>query len=220
MKKYLLMIALMVVSNMLFAQGVRINLYGAYAFDDHFEAYGDSYNYYEGTIEGGFIWGAGIEYSLRDTYGIELLYQRQDTHAPTSWQTGQFVGIQNEELSLSNNFIMLGGNRRVIKSEGKIEGYAGLMAGMLIADVSNESNSRSESFTKFAWGLRLGVNIWASEKVGLKLQTQLLSAVQAAGGGAYFGTGGTGVGVSTYSTIYQFGLGGGLTFRVGKTGVE
>jgi hypothetical protein len=217
MKRYFLTILLMVACNLLFAQGVRINLYGAYVFDDHFEAYGDTYNYYKGTIEGGFQWGAGIEYSIHDTYGIELLYQRQDTHAPTTWQTGQFVGATTDELSLSNNYIMLAGNRRVIKSEGKVEGYAGLMAGMAIIDVANESGSRSESFSKFAWGLRLGVNIWASEKVGIKLQTQLLSAVQAAGGGAYFGTGGTGVGVSTYSTIYQFGLGGGLTFRVGKS---
>ena len=42
-----------------------------------------------------------------------------------------------------------------------------------------------------------------------------MSAVQGAGGGLYFGTGGGGVGVSTYSSMYQFGLGGGLTFALG-----
>ena len=71
------------------------------------------------------------------------------------------------------------------------------------------------SATKFAWGLRLGANIWASEKMAIKLQGQLMSAVQGAGGGLYFGTGGAGVGVSTYSSMLQFGLGGGITFALG-----
>jgi hypothetical protein len=39
--------------------------------------------------------------------------------------------------------------------------------------------------------------------------------VQGAGGGLYFGTGGAGAGVSTYSSMLQFGLGGGLTFALG-----
>jgi hypothetical protein len=42
----------------------------------------------------------------------------------------------------------------------------------------------------------------------------LLSAVQAVGGGLYFGTGGAGAGVSGFSTFYQFSLGGGLVFKI------
>jgi hypothetical protein len=91
-----------------------------------------------------------------------------------------------------------------------------LFAGVAISDIDNPENGNSSSATKFAWGLRLGANIWATEKVGVKLQAQLFSAVQSAGGGFYFGTGGSGVGLSTYSTIYQFGLGGGLTFKLGN----
>lgn len=52
------------------------------------------------------------------------------------------------------------------------------------------------------------------EVAGIRLQAQLLSPVQAAGGGFYFGTGGSGIGVSTYSSIYQFNLGGSLVFRL------
>ena len=52
-------------------------------------------------------------------------------------------------------------------------------------------------------------------KVAIKLQGQLMSAVQSAGGGLYFGTGGAGAGVSTYSSMYQFGLGGGLVISLG-----
>jgi len=43
-----------------------------------------------------------------------------------------------------------------------------------------------------------------------------MSIAQGAGGGLYFGTGGVGAGVSTYSSMYQFQLGGGLTFKLGQ----
>jgi hypothetical protein len=77
----------------------------------------------------------------------------------------------------------------------------------------------SDSETKFAWGLRGGANIYPAGdagKVGIKLQAALLSAVQGAGGGLYFGTGGAGAGVTTYSSMLQFTLGGGLVFKFGK----
>jgi len=90
------------------------------------------------------------------------------------------------------------------------------MAGMAIVDARSPETGYSASATKFAWGARLGCNIWATNRVGLKLQTQFMSIVQAAGGSLYFGSGGVGTGLSTYSTIYQFGLGGGLTFKLGQ----
>jgi hypothetical protein len=99
---------------------------------------------------------------------------------------------------------------------GKAEPYGGFMLGMATINSTNDSLG-SGSATKFAWGLRLGTNIWASEKVGIKLQMQLLSIPQGAGGGIYFGTGGVGAGVSTYSTMLQFALGGGLTFKLGHS---
>ena len=117
-------------------------------------------------------------------------------------------------LDLAINYIMLAPTKHFLSSNEKLEGFAGLMAGMVIADASRRDQHRRDSATKFAWGLRLGGIIWASEKVGIRLQTQLLSATQAMGGGFYFGTGGAGAGVSSYSTIYQFGLGGGIVFKV------
>ena len=46
------------------------------------------------------------------------------------------------------------------------------------------------------------------------MQASLFSATQAFGGGLYFGTGGIGAGLSSYSSMYQFGLEGGLVFRL------
>jgi hypothetical protein len=88
------------------------------------------------------------------------------------------------------------------------------MLGMAIFNIEDPDNGKSASATKFAWGIKAGVNVWASEKVGIKLQASLLSAVQAVGGSVYFGTGGAGAGVSGFSSFYQFVLGGGLTFKL------
>jgi len=210
------------VSNIANAQGgINISLYGSYVFDDKFDTYYSGSSYYEGQIKGGLQWGIGVEYMVHSEYGVELLYFRQDTNAPTRYY-GALVGGVNRDgeanLDLAMNYILLAPTKHFHSSNEKLEGFAGLMAGMVIAEASNPDPTGlgpgEDSATKFAWGLRLGGIYWASEKVGVRLLTQLLSASQAMGGGFYFGTGGAGAGVSSYSTIYQFGLGGGLVFKV------
>ena len=195
------------------AQEIRINLYGDYVFDDRFDSYYSSSSYYEGKIIGGEQWGGGIEFMVKPGYSVELLYLRQSTHVPTTYAT-DLTSTSFTDFDLGLNYILLGGVRHAMSANEKVEGFGGLMLGMVIADLKNPDTGREDSETKFSWGIRLGAIVWASESVGIKLQTQLLSAVQSAGGGLYFGTGGAGAGVSTYSTIYQFCLGGGLVFKV------
>jgi len=195
------------------AQDIRANLYGAYVFDDKIDSYYSSSTYYEGKIKGGLQWGGGIEYMVRPLYGVELLYLRQDTKAPTVYVRDLSSSIEETNFDIALNYIMLGGARHLLSSNGKLEGFGGLMAGMVIAELKNPDNGREANATKFSWGVRLGGIAWASESVGIKVQAQLLSAVQSMGGGLYFGTGGAGAGVSSYSTIYQFSLGGGLVFK-------
>ena len=197
------------------AQEFRINLFGQYVFDDHVESYYSTTSYYEGTIKGGFKWGGGLEYLVNPAYGINLIYLTQSTTAPLNYyDNNPPAGLKNREFDLTTHWIMLGGARYMRKD--KFEPYGGLEIGMVISNLDNPVSGASASNTNFAWGLKIGTNIFFSEKVGLKLQADLRSATQAAGGGLYFGTGGAGVGVSSYSTIYQFGLGGGLVFRFPK----
>jgi opacity protein-like surface antigen len=198
-----------------FGQGkIKLNAYGAYVFDDKFDTYYTSNQYVEGKIKGGFQWGAGLEFALHEDYGLELVYYRQDTELPITYD-GFGSGLSSRTVDLGINYIMAGGMRYMNTTNEKIQPYGGLLAGMVIFENKSPQGEEEDSYVKFAWGLRLGVNIWATEKVALKLQAQLLSAVQGAGGGLYLGTGGAGAGVTTYSTIYQFGLGGGLCFKLG-----
>lgn len=193
------------------AQEIRLNAFTKYVFDDKVDSYNSSTSYFEGTIEGGFQWGLGLEYMAHPTKGIELKYLRQEAQVPMQYYLN---GQNNKTFDVDINYVLLGGNN-YFKTGGKVEPYGGLSLGMAIFKLKNpEASATDDSAIKFAWELKLGTNIWLSDKVGLKLQADVASAVQSAGGGLYFGTGGAGAGVSTYSTMYQFGLGGGLTFKI------
>jgi hypothetical protein len=197
------------------SQTTRLNGYAVYVFDDQFDSYYSSSDYYNGKFKGGLQWGVGIEYMPTPMNGIELLYLNQQTTASTNyWAPGQ-ITEKHTNFDVGFNWAMLAFNRYMRKPGSKVEGFGGGMLGAAFINVENPDNGNDNSATKFAWGLRLGANIWASEKVAIKLQGQLMSAVQGAGGGLYFGTGGGGVGVSTYSSMLQFGLGGGITFALG-----
>jgi len=193
------------------AQEFRLNGFAGYLFDDHVDSYYSATEYFEGTIKGGFRWGVGAEYLLNPTYGIGIVYYRQDTEAPMTYYDG---GVKNRDFDLGCSWLMAAFTRYMKKDNFEL--YGGGELGAVFFNVDNSLSGQSESATKFAWGLNLGTNIFFSEKVGLKIQIDLHSATQAAGGGFYFGTGGAGAGVSSYSTIYQFGIGGGLVFRFPK----
>jgi len=200
-------------------QGFRLNGYAWYVFDDRIDSYYSTSRYFNATVQGGLQWGGGIEYMIQNYYGIELMYIRQDTKAPATYYDN--TAINNErsgEFDVAINYIMMGFNRYQRFTNQKVEGYGGLMLGVAIFDVTNPTNDNKNNSTKFAWGIRAGVNIFASEKFGIKLQTSLMSAVQSVGGGLYFGTGGGGAGVSTYSSMLQFGLGGGIVIPFGSGG--
>jgi hypothetical protein len=211
-KLFVTLMAIAFCATALKAQDIRLNTYAGYVFDDAVDSYFDPTNYYKGRVNGGFLWGGGIEVrTQREDYGVELLYLRQDTKAPMNYFQN---GIKFTNFDLAVNHIMVAGNRYFGPKDSKIEGYGGAMVGLTVLGLKNPDNGRSSTKTKLGLGVRLGANIWVTEKVGLKVQTQLISVVQSVGGGFYFGSGGSGVGLASYSSVYQFGLGGGLVFKI------
>jgi hypothetical protein len=198
------------------AQEIRLNLYGNYVFDDQVDSYIDPYNYFKGTIAGGLLWGASIEYHVHD-YGIELLYLRQDTEVPVLFYDAGTFDEKQVTLDLGINWIMLGGMRSILPDD-KLEPIAGFMMGVAVIDGKNPETQSSASAIKFAWGMRLGANFWINNKLGVRIQSQLLCATQAAGGSLYFSTGGATAGVTAYSSMLQFSLGGGLVFKLHNEG--
>ncbi len=208
------------------AQNMRLNGYASYAFDDRVESYYSNTSYFEGKIKGGLLWGGGLEFMVHPQYGIEISYLRMDTKAPMTYYSNQVgnSGVKNTEFDLGISYALIGGMRYQSPKPG-VELYGGLQLGAAFIKATKPATTGigasaevSDNATKFAWGLRGGANIFPNDgKVGLKLQIGLLSAVQGAGGSLYFGTGGAGAGISTYSTFLQFTTGGGLVFKLGDS---
>lgn len=199
-----------------FSANKRISLYGSYTFSDSFDSYYDFGNYYQGKINDGMLYGVGFEFEFRPSAYIELSYLRETTTAPIQYYTGgAFSKFSDFDVDL--NYLMVGVNHSFKKPGSKVEGFGGFSLGMAIGSLENNATNPnfrvSEDFTKFAWGLKAGAIIWASSNFGIKMQAQLLSIAQSVGGGFSYGTGGVSTGVSTYSSIYQFSLGGGLTYN-------
>jgi len=215
MKKIIFILVLVISGVFASAQSkVRLNVYGSYVFDDGFNVQNDANNYYNGKVKGGAQWGGGIEYLPSDYGSVELLYLNKSSQVPANFKFGTGEPIRKETFNLVHNYILVAGNG-LKKTSGNVEGYGSLMAGILISNIESPSTGKSGSNTDFAWGGRLGVNIWASKKIGIKLQAQMLISSKATGGDTYWSYWGP-VYLNTYSTLWQFGLGGGLTFKLGK----
>lgn len=202
-----------------FAQELRINTYAGYVFKDKIDSYYSSTSYFEGQIQDGLRWGAGIEYHIPNRGAVEIQYLRQDTNVPTVYLDGFFGGqVQETDFDMAINWLMLNGTRYFPVND-IVEPFAGAGFGMGIFNVSNPAgNGDGTSGTKFAWNIRGGSNFWVADNIAIRIQASLFSATQAIGGGLYFGSGGYGGGLSSYSSMYQFGLEGGLVFRLLNAG--
>ncbi|MFC3880819.1 porin family protein [Algoriphagus namhaensis] len=215
MKKILLSLVLLLAAQVTFGQEIRLNTYAGYVFKDRVDSYFSNSSYYDGTIQDGFRWGAGLEFHIPQRGAIELQYLRQNTNAPTTYRDGGILNgeIQFTDFDLAINWIFVNGTKYFPVNE-VVEPFAGGGIGMAIFGLDNPDNGRSSSATKLAWNFRGGSNFWLADNVALRVQASLMSAVQSVGGGFYFGTGGAGAGLSSYSSMYQFAFEGGLVFRI------
>ncbi len=215
-KAYLLLLMLIPAATYAQHRGeVRLNGYANYIFDDNFDSYYSTSDYYDGTLNGGLQWGVGLEYLVAPNQGVSLTYLRQDTESPTTYFDPYAVTnpVRSKTFDVSINNILLG-STRYFRVSPVFEPYGGIQIGMAIIGVSNSANGTSTSGSKFAWGFNLGSNLWFTDRVGLKLEGNMRSVTQAVGGGLYFDYTGTTGSVVTYSTILQFGLGGGIVVRL------
>lgn len=192
----------------------RLNGFAAYTFQDNFDGYYDANNFFNGKVNGNFQWGVSAEYLPAEYISVELLYQRSDAKAPTTFKNGAVNPIQTENFNVNLNYIMLGCNGYMNTNNDKFEPYGGIMAGIVFGSVEAPSKNASNSTSNFAWGAKLGTNIWLSDRMALKLQAQMLSSSRVTGGDIYFSWWGP-VYLDTYSTLWQFSLGGGLAFKLG-----
>ncbi len=166
-------------------------------------------NSYDGYIEDCAQYGGILEYEFRPKISLGISYMHMDTHVPI-YDAYNYQVNQNSDAT-AINYLMFD----IIKyfqgpgALSVVSPYVGIGAGMAMLNVKN-----GDSYTKFAWDGKFGVKIRMSAHIALFAQAQVQSIVQGVGGSMYISTGGAGVGISSYSSVYQFSFGGGLSFNL------
>lgn len=177
---------------------------GGYTFASHTD-YPDVY----GRVAGGGNIGGALKFNLNRGFGIEVLYNHMSTNSGLYYYDDHTAAAPGGHLNL--DYIMIGPVQSFTIPGSTVRPFIGAMLGAAI--MSPEANS---SFTKFATGVQLGTNIYVSPRVGLQIKAQLLSPVDAAGGSLFFGGYGSGAGIDTYSSMYQFSFNAGLIIGLGQ----
>jgi hypothetical protein len=180
---------------------VSIMPIAGYTFSNHFNIdYGDAY------IGDGFTYGGALTFQLGKFNAFELKYTRQDADVSAF---SSYYSI-DETDTINCNYIFAGFQRILPVSE-KIDLFAGLNLGM---GVYASNYDRFSTFSKFAFGLEAGTKFNLSDKIGIKMAASLNMPVTDIGFGLWFGSGGSGAGVTAYVPFVQFGFLGGLIIRL------
>lgn len=193
-------LAVLALASSLSAQSLRLNLTGGYVFRDRFPLY-TTQGAVEATIVEAPVFGGGLEYLARENYGLELYYVGMPTE-------GRLRALGLRYAERVHVAYIMGGAVRYGVIGGRARAFGGASLG--VASFDGETVHRAYA----AWGLRGGAELAAADRVGIRVGAQLHSPIEAVGGGLYIGTGGSGGGVQTYSTIYQFGFFAALCVRL------
>lgn len=205
MKKLLILSFLIVISIMeVRAQGVEITPITGYTFPA-------SYRISSGTarLGDGQNWGGNLGFSLNEFMEIEVSYNYMATRATAS------SPLLNDRVDVRTqvHYAMIGANRLFPTSDA-MTFFAGMKMG---TGTLAFPDGEYRNITKFSIGLQGGMKYFASERVGIRLQANLMMPVLAAGGSLWWSPGGgTAVGISTFSPIVQFGFTGGIILRLQK----
>jgi hypothetical protein len=106
------------------------------------------------------------------------------------------------------------GYNRLFPTSEKVQIFTGLKVGSGTLDARNNDFN---SITRFTAGIQAGVKYFISEKVGIRVQTNLMMPITNVGASLWWSSGGgPQVGVSSFSSIVQFGFTGGLVIRINK----
>jgi hypothetical protein len=184
------------------AQSIEFTPLAGYTF-------GDKVNFSGGTahISDGFTYGGAFTF-LADRYNaLEISYTRQDPTVTANYGLNSITNV-NEPVGM--NYILIGG-QRIMPTSDQVNFFGGLNMGL---GIMGSKNNTFNTITKFDFGFDLGLKYFFNEKVGLRLQANINFPVTAMGGTMWWGTGGSGYGVTSYVPIVQFAFMGGLVFKV------
>ena len=161
----------------------------------------------EARVNDGFTYGGALTIAPSPYNAIEISYYRYETEATAQ---SSYSGFEYVSKDVAVNYMLIGG-QRLFPVNDKVTPFTGFNIGAGWLGSADDSFS---TITKFSMGVDAGVKIMVSEKVGIRMQTNFIFPITSAGGSFYWGSGGSGVGLTGYVPIWSFGFNGGLIFKI------
>ena len=204
MIKKILILAVLTISTgvSVLAQSIELTPFAGYTFRSTVNITNG-----QARVNDGFTYGGALTYKAGLYNAIELSYYRYQTNATAQ---SSYSGFEFVDTPVNVNYMFIGG-QRIIPANEKMSGFTGFNLGAGWLGSGNDSFS---TITKFSVGLVAGLKIMASDKIGIRLQTNLALPITGAGGSFYWGSGGSGVGLTGYVPIWSFGFTGGLVYKI------
>jgi len=183
------------------AQTFEITPFSGYTFPSSFDITGGT-----AKLEGNANWGISLAYiTPNDLTEFEISYTFFGTNANAS----SVYLVEDENSSARLNFYMLGANRLLTVSE-KVTFFAGLKLGASNLAFPDGENPSS---TRFTVGFQTGIRYYVSDRIGFRIQGNLLLPIVNEGGSLWWSPG-SGTSISGWSPIVPLSLNAGVIIRI------
>lgn len=205
MRRITILAVLLLTTTILFAQSIEFTPLAGYTFSGDIEGYYGTYD-----LKNAFLYGARLDVEIDHLSFFELSVRRND---PTLSYSTNSSGIADEETGTGTAHYMVGYLREF--QDGPIRPYGVISLGTSRYWEKGDSDLRHWFFsTEFG----VGVKMFISDIVGLRLQASVTTPWDFAGGGMYWGVGGGGAGGSANLTfgipIAHWDLSGGIIIKI------
>jgi len=192
------------------AQNLEITPYGGYFFAGKMAVREGDLN-----IKNDANYGALIDFTIMRDVQVELMFNRTDTRLVLKEYP---TGVNKNLFDMSVNYFHIGGIYRAQEIEnGYLFTNFSLGATLFAPEIDTYEAENGEIVSvsdewRFSIALGGGIKYFLSDKIGIRTQIRLLMPIFFAGGGLYFGTGGSGVNLGAGTNLVQGDITGGLIF--------
>ena len=186
--------------------------------------FGGSINYVQGKLKipNSVDYGISVLVPVQPLVDVELNYTRSDQVTGTFSPYAGYPTYEFDEFLVVTNYFQVGGISKFYNgsTDAVAQPFGSFSLGATWFDVSKApnsiyENSLYEDVWRFSVALGLGVKLMFSERVGIMLRGRLLMPLTFAGGGLYFGTGGSGVTLNSWVAPLQGDFNGGIIIKLG-----
>ncbi len=167
--------------------------------------------FYEGELktDDNPLFGVTMDVLLAPGMGLRFLYSRTET---TSYFKSYGSGFIDNSYNIVNEYYQIGSIKSIVN--GNIEPFGAFTLGA--ARFHPLDAVQTDDVWRFSITAGLGVKIFFTEKIGLKLQGDFMMPMYFQGVGFYFGGGGSGLTVNGSVPLLQGNFNAGLVFRLGQ----